>query len=846
MTPLPFSDFLELLRAKGFGVGLHEHLALGKLIERWDSTDRDQLRNAIAALVARHDEEVRQIAALFDECYPIERVVAGEGVSAGGQIKEKHFRLVRAIRSARIWLVGLVLASGLAAGLIAIGLLVNTPLPTLPASPFAPLDRPAIFVDPAGIVVPNSVVESPPDVGGPMPTSPPRTNWRGLAWLGGLTLVVALASFWGARLRAGARRWTADAWESALASMPGPFHAALVLKDLITRLPRADVEEAATVLGRSFSRDRPGRLLDVRESLRQTLRSGMQPHLIFRPRRIPQAILVLQDVSQSMVAHTRRVDSLCRDFQRQGIALDRWFFDGDIGLPARRRFGVPVALDTLLRTREDGPVMILSAGFGVPAALAQSEREWMHALAKQTRRVWVNPILDPKLWPSALQRLPLTVVPMTRAGLLQAAKRLTHDDRMTGPGLGRALTAPRPVTAGDVEQLRRIASLVPYPTTELLELLRQQFAPGIPESAVLYAVDRHAAGTGLPFRMSDSEIREQLRRIRAESPALEARVRTYLLKVLSDSEPPPDSAAHLRWEASVAIHHVQLAELERTDGRAAVDALQRLYRGPLWEEIRDIVGRQSSAGPVTTQLRTAVKVKRRPDPPAYVDRTGTAEVERPRWAAPGWRELAAALVVALFVSAAAAFTAPFHSRAPQLADALRLEYLPPITSTDAGRLEVRPRADLPLPLSVALYRDRVATGAAISVDAGNPATVPLPSSAAAVYQVRGTLRDGTLAFSNSLWAPSVVVVIDAQPWANVTVAAADGKVPNAVQTTPVAIRLPEGRYTLSFENGGLTGPLTQTIDVTGGGRRSFRFDMPGFTVTDVLKNLNPYRGQSKK
>ena len=33
MSALPFSDFLELLRAKGLGVGLHEHLAVGKLLD---------------------------------------------------------------------------------------------------------------------------------------------------------------------------------------------------------------------------------------------------------------------------------------------------------------------------------------------------------------------------------------------------------------------------------------------------------------------------------------------------------------------------------------------------------------------------------------------------------------------------------------------------------------------------------------------------------------------------------------------------------------------------------------------------------------------------------------------
>jgi hypothetical protein len=566
----------------------------------------------------------------------------------------------------------------------------------------------------------------------------------------------------------------------------------------------------------------------------------MQPHLVFRPRRVPKAVLVLQDVSQSMASHNLRVESLFHDLQRQGIALDRWFFDGDVSFASRRRFGVPLPLETLLRTREDGPVLILSVGFGVPATLARPNHEWLRALEKQTARVWVTPILDPKLWPAALQRLPIVVVPMTRSGLLQAARILAHDDRVSGSALGHALTAPRPVTPSHVEQLRQIASLVPYPTPDLLELLRQQFALDIPETAVLYAVDRRAAGTGLPFRMPDEEIRERLRNMRAQSPALETRVRKYLLKVLADSEPPAGSAAHLRWEASVAIHDVQLAELEGTDGAPAVDALQQLYRGPLWEEVRDLVARQASTGRATSQLRTAVKVRRTPDPPAFVDRTGgSASGSRMRWAAPGWRELAAALLVAAFVTGLAAFTSPFQRRSSNDPDAYQLDFVAGVYSSDAGSLQIRRRpVGATVPPIVTLYRDQAPIGAPIVLDATAASTVPLTDAGVAAYQVRATRPDGALALSNSIWAPSTVVVIDAQPWARVTVNSADGKIRFA-QATPVAVRLPEGRYTLSLENGGLTPPLTQTIDVTAGGQRSFRYVMPGFKVDDVLKNLTP-------
>jgi hypothetical protein len=69
-TVLPFEGFLEVLRAKGYAVGLHEHLALAKLLQRWDRTDRDELRNALAALLGLSDGDVDGIRRLFDEVYP--------------------------------------------------------------------------------------------------------------------------------------------------------------------------------------------------------------------------------------------------------------------------------------------------------------------------------------------------------------------------------------------------------------------------------------------------------------------------------------------------------------------------------------------------------------------------------------------------------------------------------------------------------------------------------------------------------------------------------------------------------------------------------------------------------
>jgi hypothetical protein len=205
---------------------------------------------------------------------------------------------------------------------------------------------------------------------------------------------------WGVALR-GARKWTARAWQSALAALPGPYHGTLVLKDYISRLPRADIEDTATVLGRSFDGGVRGTELDVLESLRRTLRSGLQPHLIFRPRRVQETIITLVDVSPSMAMYAQD-RQLPRRRARQGIALEAWFFDADVSAVARQPHG-PDAARQLPAPAWRRPVMILSAGAGVPVTW-RTKRPGP-AGCRNGRVVWITPIADPRPWPEALQRL---------------------------------------------------------------------------------------------------------------------------------------------------------------------------------------------------------------------------------------------------------------------------------------------------------------------------------------------------------------------------------------------------------------------------------------------------------
>jgi hypothetical protein len=96
------------------------------------------------------------------------------------------------------------------------------------------------------------------------------------------------------------------------------------------------------------------------------------------------------------------------------------------------------------------------------------------------------------------------------------------------------------------------------------------------------------------------------------------------------------------------------------------------------------------------------------------------------------------------------------------------------------------------------------------------------------YQARALLPGGNLAVSNALWVPSdtaVAVSIDASPWANVSLQSDQATI--GPQATPFSASLVPGRYRLHFDNGGVTPPMDQTIDVSPA-NRVFRFTMPGF------------------
>jgi hypothetical protein len=84
---------------------------------------------------------------------------------------------------------------------------------------------------------------------------------------------------------------------------------------------------------------------------------------------------------------------------------------------------------------------------------------------------------------------------------------------------------------------------------------------------------------------------------------------------------------------------------------------------------------------------------------------------------------------------------------------------------------------------------------------------------------------------------TTLVTVDIRPWARVRIMDADGTAQGATYTTPFAIALAPGRYTLQCENGGLTRPLTLPVTVTAGSPVVVSRAMPGFDAARIVDTL---------
>ena len=405
------------------------------------------------------------------------------------------------------------------------------------------------------------------------------------------------------------------------------------------------------------------------------------------------------------------------------------------------------------------------------------------------------------------------------------------------------------VSLEDIERLKRLASLVPHPSPALLDMLRLRFAPDVSDAAILHLMVQ-ADGPAAPIiQLKDDELRRALNALRRETPGLEAAARQAILGVLLDSEPVPGSAAHERWSIALEVQRLLIADLEGAAGRAAgaTEALRALGRGPMGPEVQEALQIVPATPTLSAEVkRLATTAARGSAPPADVARAAGAK--RAPWSWPGLRELVPASMAAGLVLAGAVGLNALPVRIVEhMQEAYNLDYAPtPSVSTPQLSIMRRWR-DAALPGRVDLYQgDRVFRSGIDLADAA-PTIVQLgPDDTGNYYQVRATLPEQNLAVSKTVWVTSdklAFVLIDAAPWANVTITG--GQTPTAAQTPFTAALLP-GSYQVHFENPNLTpaSTLDQSITVPAAGT-SLYVTMPGFDATRAVDSLLPRPGVSR-
>ncbi|MDP9193871.1 MAG: hypothetical protein M3P06_19425 [Acidobacteriota bacterium] len=706
----PFAGLLAELRARELGVGLHEYNDLALLVSRWKGTDPLALRDAIAALIARDRAEVQTIRELFDEWLA----------------REEQEQTPATPPEPRLWKTWHVAAIVLLAAM------------AIAAATWWYFDPPPPPVDP----VPDTVATDTSTSAEPGKPEPPvvpeareQTPERPMI-LAAILLVMAVIASSVPQVRRRQRQWAQRYGKQLLASKEGPHHYEQRVIPSEPSLPPRDVEEVATLLGRAREIDGAlGDALDVEESLRLTLREGLRPHLIFEPppRNVP--VLLLIDLAWQMRPWRSKVDSFADNLARQGVVLDRWFFDGDPLLVSRTPHDRLVRLEELAATRSASSLMIIGSGQALPV---ESLDLLGRLLRKWTFRTWLHPVGNPAYWRRELAELPIRMWPMTGKGVRAAAVEISRKQDSGESPL--SVSAPRSVTREDVERMKQLIAFVPHASLELAEELRRRFAPEVPEEVMLF-LGAEGVFYGETIRFPPEQL-QRLLATAAQDPARERAVRAYLLEVLRESKPVEGSVALLRWQLDEALHRVQLGDA------TAAETLRELAAGPLRSEVGAALDLVQDADAKPLVARAAKEASR--NVPSSLPARSPDGTRAPLWGWPRWWQALGAGALAVAVALLLGRWAGMGEGdvIPNVTGAYKLGI------TESGVLVTERSSDAPV--DAAIYRGGTMWRPISLAAADQLLAIAVASAEAnAWFQVRSRLPGGSYALSEAVWVPAV-------------------------------------------------------------------------------------------
>jgi hypothetical protein len=662
---LPFEELLALLRQRGLQVGVRDHLAIARLLDRFEG-NLPALRQALTALLSRNSRDAAIIRETFDSLYvPPDRGCPDKG---SGPSKRRGVLKIVAL------LVVVAVAVAAAIPFVIRALRRTQPVRSVDAvlSQRQPGDKRKI---------PPPPIQKLRDV---------RPNNRvaiAMAASAGSLLFVCLYT---ARVRRNDRRTVHDVWSDQAATLPQPADYDLDIGRPGDAFPPDVLDDVARLLNRRTALFRRRDLLDVDRTIEETLRAGFAPRFVMRSPRATTPIVVLEDLAEGGRPWQWRTRSLLHGLERRGVPIEWWQFNGDASTVRSLSSGATVALATLVRLRAESPLVVISSGDAVLAGDPPALPAWIRSLVEWQDRVWVHPVPDPRYWRESIRMLPCNVFPMTAQGLLAAAREVSHGSTFARqqPWIN---SEERPVTPLDSDRLRWLVALAPRRDAHLLEVLRRRFFPGVPLMAVGIAFEAPRMQRQLTVGPDAAVVHETISDILGRS-----------------SRTPHASGGGERLRLDVALQQVHVQSLRE----AAVEELRRIAAGPLIMELLDALQRAgvrrrrrvAAPGSFSVATKKAIRLNVLPDVRrrARMDRRLAGSAQRIIF--PSLRALAAAAALALTV----VVLAPRSLRRTDPPD-VRIGYQLQQSGGGTGsfQLEVRHAPDVPTPPPlVELYRDK--------------------------------------------------------------------------------------------------------------------------------------------
>jgi hypothetical protein len=809
----PFADLLDALRQQRIPIGVGEYQAAARLLDKWQDAPASEIRLALAALLATNLAQRAIVLETFDALYSHQSRVAPP-------IGDRQRRRTVLSRT-RPWHGATLVLVALLGGALYSAYRDQTPPPPPPnnESPVDPDPPPP--PPPGGSVPPDPILPAEPVI--------PQRATVALSALA--AACAAITIFMAVRSRRGDLNATLKAWRDRIGEMVGPYYYVARADYVMAPGVQLGSGDAATILGRRFAPSTARTRIDVDRTLDATLDAGLRPVFVFEQPRVQAPILVLRDLGIEMRPWERKVDALLARLMRSGVRLERWYFEEDAARVSQTPFGRTIALEALAQRYDGAALLVISTGAGLVNAEGE-RRPWWRVIETWSDRAWLTPINHLHYWRRELRNpsfLKVPVWPMTRTGIIAAARVLTGGDVK----VDRTSDAPG-VYATDVERMKQLVALVPYPTLEQAEALRQNFLADVPEEVVLFLADE--LGSSGAIRLSDDELKRLTVAMRRESPDLERQVRMFLRQSLDRSEPAIiDSPAHLRWQLDRAMQDLHLSSLDPRAHPAPRETLANLGSGPIASEVRQALGLASAPATGAAAREIARLRSRRPAPPA----TGTAGSHwRPGLTWPRYQDLVAGAIIAA-LAVPVATTLARGRTVEHVNDAYQITWEDRYPA--GGALRIR-RLNPAAPSEVEIFRDGQSVGRAMPTSGlyewGLDEGVPT-----AAYHARAVMPEGNLALSNSVYAPprredtTGTLIVDLYPWAVVRIVNVATKEVVANTLTPFRISLPPGSYQLSASLEMLNTSLEWTEEVTAGGEKTISQPMPGFNANRVVDGL---------